>query len=116
MHYLLVDSGFSVNKTVLLLVSIHVFMISSAIAFSTFNFPKADVFLFWSFVVLIGLRLTITYRLKEKVERIESLQINERNGYSIEEFDVTQMTTKGHPTTRELPSAKGTKLSRELEV
>lgn len=59
LHHLLLDSGISVNKTVLLMLAIHITLIATGIAAFELHGRSADAALFWGFVALVICRVYI---------------------------------------------------------
>ena len=56
MHHVLMDSGFSVNQTVLTLVSVHTLLIFFSVTIFEVVGTASEVYLFWGFIVLVLLR------------------------------------------------------------
>jgi len=53
LHHLLLDSGHGVNKTVAIIVGVHIGLIAFAVGLAAQFGQSADVFLFWGFVGLV---------------------------------------------------------------
>ena len=78
LHHLLLDSGRSVNETVLILVCLHVALVAVAsFSYSVFGGAVEPV-LFWGFVVLVVLRVLIESWIGSK-KRVKSEQLTTRS-------------------------------------
>lgn len=68
LHHILLDKGFGVNQTVLVLAAAQVAMIIFAVSLERSNYVYTDMLLFWGFVSLVLLRSMWCFGLVNKVQ------------------------------------------------
>ena len=73
LHHLLLSKGYSVNQTVLIMLSLHLSMIVFAISLEQSEFIHADVVLFWGFLLLVVVRVILTGN-RERPVRISAVE------------------------------------------
>lgn len=70
LHHLLLDRGYSVNQTVLRLLALHTVLVTIGVVAN--RHAVLEPLLFWSFVLLVAIRVLATHRLQRPVRALGS--------------------------------------------